>query len=383
MEAQFYNLWLQIGTKLCCKSSLLAFEPLNEPTGSTPAQFAELKKLNTIFLQALKDSGGFNTQRVVTLVGPGEDSVKTSLNLERPSANFTNPWAIQFHYYSPYDFIFSAWGKTIWGSDADIAAMDADFAAIRGNFTDVPILIGEWESNNVDETAARWKYFNTLQVLARKYSFGTFLWDNSATELDRSTETWRDQTAINTLLAAAAGKPNALPYSTTDPSSTTQRSDAFIYHQYGTPVTDATLTYDLNGNTLLALAGPYDATLNRNTDYNVTGSNITYRAGLLSKFISPTSTPGSLANFTLKFDQGASLTANLSSNSSSAGAVNAAGGDLAIPVTWKGINRPAAVKAVLPDGTCLFDTWTVYLPAPQQCRMVRFSRAFAIERCLY
>ena len=70
IEEKFYRLWYQIGTKLACKSSRLAFEPINEPPQSTAAQAAELNKLQGLFIKALSDSGGFNAERVVTLVGP-------------------------------------------------------------------------------------------------------------------------------------------------------------------------------------------------------------------------------------------------------------------------------------------------------------------------
>ena len=101
IEERFYRLWYQVGTKLACKSNLVAFEPINEPPGTTAADGAEQNKLNNIFLQAISDAGGFNAQRVVTLVGSGEDGVKTSQWFKKPDAKFTNPWAIQYHYYSP------------------------------------------------------------------------------------------------------------------------------------------------------------------------------------------------------------------------------------------------------------------------------------------
>lgn len=62
---------------------------------------SEINKLNGIFLQAINDAGGFNPQRVVTLVGAGEDSIKTSQWFKRPDTKFKNPWAIQYHFYSP------------------------------------------------------------------------------------------------------------------------------------------------------------------------------------------------------------------------------------------------------------------------------------------
>jgi len=101
IEEKFYRLWFQIGTKLACKGSIVAFEPINEPPGTTAEHGAEINKLNGIFLQAISDAGGFNTQRVVTLVGVGEDSIKTSQWFKRPDTKFKNPWALQYHYYSP------------------------------------------------------------------------------------------------------------------------------------------------------------------------------------------------------------------------------------------------------------------------------------------
>lgn len=100
IEEKFYRLWYQVGTKLACKSSLVAFESINEPPCNDADDAAEINKLNAIFLQAINDAGGFNPQRVVTLVGGGDDSVKTSEWFVAPSG-FPNPYAIQFHYYSP------------------------------------------------------------------------------------------------------------------------------------------------------------------------------------------------------------------------------------------------------------------------------------------
>jgi endoglucanase len=112
IEERFYKLWYQIGTKLACKGSMVAFEPINEPLGTTEAHGEELNKMNNIFLQAINDAGGFNSQRVVTLVGLNEDGGKTSQFFKRPDAKFKNPWAIQYHYYSPCKSLFNFnWGS--------------------------------------------------------------------------------------------------------------------------------------------------------------------------------------------------------------------------------------------------------------------------------
>lgn len=101
IEEKFTSLWTQIGTRFKCKSSLLAFEPLNEPVGTTAADGAEMNKINGIFLKTIRAAGGYNAQRVVTLVGLGEDSIKTSQWFVFPAGYESQPWALQYHYYSP------------------------------------------------------------------------------------------------------------------------------------------------------------------------------------------------------------------------------------------------------------------------------------------
>lgn len=100
IEEKFYRLWYQIGTKLGCKSNMVTFESINEPPVNNAQDAAELNKLNEIFLQAINKAGGFNSKRVVNLVGGGQDSIKTSQWFKAPTG-FSNPYAIQFHYYSP------------------------------------------------------------------------------------------------------------------------------------------------------------------------------------------------------------------------------------------------------------------------------------------
>ena len=390
IEDKFYRLWYQIGTKLACKSSFLAYEPINEPPGTTAAHAAELRKLEDLFLKAIIDAGGFNPQRVVTLNGPQENSDLTSQYFVRPT-NITNPWAIQYHYYSPYPFIFSAWGSTIWGSDQDKAALEADIANIRNNFTDVPLIIGEWAASPVaTETAARWKYFDFFVRTAAKYNTTTVLWDNGADFLDRANHVWRDQTAIDIYISALAGEANALPGSTTDPYAMTQFTSANIFVRVGQDVSSQSIPYILPSNTsLVSISGADNQSLARGVDYSVSGETIVFPASLLRSYFTPSTTPGSIANLTLDFSSGADLTLNLvlwdtpTLNSTSSSVEAANGSAISIPVQWKGINKPATVKAVTASGIYLVDDFTKYYGPLQNARTVSFSldRLFTILTC--
>jgi endoglucanase len=113
IDEKFGRLWAQIGARFACKSSKLIFEPLNEPVGTGRSDAEVLNDPSAIFLEEINAAGGYNPQRVVSLSGLGMDSIKTSEWFVRPSTYASQPWGLQFHYYSPYDFIFDAWGKTI------------------------------------------------------------------------------------------------------------------------------------------------------------------------------------------------------------------------------------------------------------------------------
>ena len=212
--------------------------------------------------------------------------------------------------------------------------------------------------------------------LANKYNTATMLWDNGGDQLDRATGKWRDLTAIDILMQAKAGVTNSLADSTTDANAATQFTSAYIFHQAGTAVTDISIPYLFNGNTLTSIKGPA-GTLTSGKDYVVSSTNVTYKAAFLSKYLSASAAPGSKANLTLTFSAGAPLTANivqydtpvLASTSSAASAVPS-GSDLNIPITWKGVESLAAVKGLMANGVGLVDSWTEYLGPLQQERMV-------------
>jgi endoglucanase len=101
---------------------------------------------------------------------------------------------------------------------------------------------------------------------------------------------------------------------------------------------------------------------------------VTFKAAFLSTLISPSTAPGSVANITVSFSQGANLLVNvLQWNTPTLGSTSsklpATSTDLLIPITWAGISRPAAVRAKKFDDTYVFDDWTRYLGPLQQGRM--------------
>jgi endoglucanase len=279
------------------------------------------------------------------------------------------------------DFIFSAWGRTTWGSPEDKQTLSTELSLIRSNFTDVPLIIGEWAASPVaTETAARWKYFDFFVRTAAQYNTTTVLWDNGADFLNRATHGWRDNTALDILRAVVKGEKNSLPESTTDGSATEQESSAYLYHKSGTNVSDTPLKFQFNGNRLQsAKLTKTGKELEKGTDYLVEEAKetVTFKSSFLSTILTPATAPGSVANITLVFSSGAPLLVNilqystpvLATSTSKLPAAPTALSDLHIPITWAGQNRPATVKAVKSDGKFLVDDWTQWLGPLQQGRM--------------
>lgn len=246
---------------------------------------------------------------------------------------------------------------------------------MRGNFSDIPLVIGEWAAaGTTTETAARWRYSDFFVRTAKKYGMTTFWWDNGATDFDRAAGKFRDPVVADIILKASQGKTNSLADSTTDPTATSQVSNAFIYNNVGASPSDLSATYILNGNTISSVRAPDGTTLRSGREIAISGNVVTFKGSYLGQYIKPSTAAGPVANFTISFSQGASLTTTLinqgpSKLASSGSTASSSGSDIVIPVTYGSQHQVAAVRAVLADGTCLFDTWTVYLGPLQQCYM--------------
>ncbi|APA10925.1 hypothetical protein sscle_07g056950 [Sclerotinia sclerotiorum 1980 UF-70] len=376
IEEKFSALWSQIGTRMRCKSSKLIFEPINEPPGTTQENANELNKLNNIFLAAINQAGGYNPQRVVALSGLQMNSVYTEQWFAKPTTYTSQPWGLEFHYYSPYSFIYNAWGDTIWGSDADKAALTEDLQLFAGNFSGIPTMIGEWQATPVivAEPGARWRYTDYFVKTARSFGFAHVLWDNGLDFLDRNTNTWYDPISMSVLFNAAKGVSNSLPDGTVDTSATSQNTSAYIFHKVGDPVIAQSLPFLLNGNTLTSITTSSGTTL-ATSSYSITSAGVlTFTQAYLSTLYSSTSTPGIKATLSLTFSAGSPsqiqvvqwATPTLSQTSFS----KQTSSDLTIPINYAGLSEVAAVKALNADGSYMVsgDSWTQYLGPLQQAR---------------
>ncbi|KAH7361744.1 endoglucanase B [Plectosphaerella cucumerina] len=371
IQERFRAIWTQIADKLKCKSSRLSFESINEAPANNAAQGQLVNEFNEIFLDAVVKSGGHNPDRVLHFVSGHMDPIKTSQWFE-PPANVENPWLLHFHYYSPYDFVFGAWGKTVWGTAEELAAVSNDLGVVRGNFTDVPLVLGEYDvSVTHTEPAARWAWFDHVARVATDLDTTLMVWDNGLDHLDRNAGTWRDPVSLAIVDAVIRGERNSLPGRTVDPSATSQFSSAFIWNKVGQSARNYELPWSFNGNTLTGVKTHTGASLTAGTDYTTSGTAITFTQSFLSQFVGPTVSTGSKANLTLTFSAGAFSNVEIiqwNTPEFLAEPDAVPGQDLSIPIKYNGWKMVAAVKAVSKTGTYLFDDWTMWLGDLQKGR---------------
>ncbi|MBV9528464.1 MAG: glycoside hydrolase family 5 protein, partial [Sphingomonas sp.] len=173
--------WQQVAPRFANAPRNVAFEILNEPHEKLDAE-----TWNAIFPQLLALVRQSNPTRIV-VVGPTSwNSSKELPTLQLPD---DRNLLVTFHYYEPFHFTHqgASWAGDvknlhgiIWGSDADRAAVAADFdqVAAWSRANDRPILLGEFGAYEKSGTPEKLRVAYTAAVRgeAERHGFGWSYW---------------------------------------------------------------------------------------------------------------------------------------------------------------------------------------------------------------
>lgn len=221
------------------------------------------------------------------------------------------------------------------------------------------------------EPAARWRYYDVLGRMCRKYAFASYIWDSGNDHLDRDAHAWRDPTGLHLYFNALLGNVNSLPDSTVDTLSTSQFSSAFAFHKAGDAVENITLSFTLNGNSVLSISNG-SVELKAGTDYIVNGAEIVLTVSFLSPYFPDGSTAGVKATLMVAFTQSPSIPIQLVQWDTpvlpKSSAQPSTGSDIDVAVHWNGVGKPATMAAFKSDGNPLIDEWTLGSPPLQRGR---------------
>ncbi len=189
--------WDQVAPRYASAPRNVAFEILNEPHAALDAP-----TWNKLFPQLLAEVRKSNPTRIV-VVGPTSwNSLKELPTLSLPA----DPnLLVTFHYYEPFHFTHqgASWVPEvtnlhgiIWGSEADRAALRADFDKVSAwaAANHRPILLGEFGAYDKSGTPMdlRVAYTAAVRCEAQRHGFGWAYWqfDSDFIAWDMKTDSW-------------------------------------------------------------------------------------------------------------------------------------------------------------------------------------------------
>jgi aryl-phospho-beta-D-glucosidase BglC (GH1 family) len=356
--ARYTSTWTQIAERFRDAPQQLVLESVNEPqfTGSSgEAQELELlDELNTTFHSIVRDSGGNNADRVLvlpTLHTSSDQALLDDLDSTITALNDPNI-AATIHYYGFWPFSVNIAGYTRFDAESQ-ADVTATFDRVHETFVSqgIPVILGEYgllgfdKSLDTVERGEMLKFFEFFGSEARQNQVTTMWWDNGQ-HLDRESLQWQDP-----------GLFQRIESSWTTDSATASTDQVFVPR--GQQPTDATITLNLNGNTLSSIANGSE-TLTEGEDYTVSGDQLTITGATLAR-LTESQEHGVNATLTLQFSGGLPWDVNVITYETPT-LQNATGttSSLNIPTAFNG-DRLATMEAVYADGTNAGpQNWTSY-----------------------
>jgi endoglucanase len=190
-EKKFPAYWTEIANAFADRGERLAFESLNEEThfdgaGSREKAYATLTRVNQIFVDTVRKTGGNNATRLLIVTGYATDFEKTADKLYvLPKDSVANKLMISVHYYTPWQFAGmtkdESWGKVqhTWGTEADAAQLNKLFDVMQEFTTrnDIPAFVGEFAPTTEKEPVSRARYMNAIVDAALKRKMVPVLWE--------------------------------------------------------------------------------------------------------------------------------------------------------------------------------------------------------------
>ncbi len=232
-EKKFRSYWEQISTFFAGKNEKVLLEALNEETnfsgeGSTAKAYATLTRVNQIFIDTVRKSGGNNAKRLLIVAGYSTDIAKTCASgYQLPKDTLPGRLFISVHYYTPYQFCGltedADWGKMMrtWGSPDDVKQLQQLFDQMQAFCTrnDIPAYIGEFgvaTKNKDPDARARWMSAVSNAALARRMV--PVLWDTGGDVSRNDPYSAQPRAGADAEEPGAAGASAAAPGFTGHPS---------------------------------------------------------------------------------------------------------------------------------------------------------------------
>jgi aryl-phospho-beta-D-glucosidase BglC (GH1 family) len=296
INAKMNSYWTQIATAFAGYDHHLLFAGANEPNVNSPADMTTLMFYYQTFVNAVRDSGGNNTNRWLVLQGGGDTTWLNAL----PTDPIPNRLMVEYHCYSPPQFAIlssdASWGivQYFWGPAyhysgdptrncvaPEEGAIDAGFQQLTDLYVSrgIPVLVGEFgaaskpflAATNATESAwnraSSYYWHKYVAESARGHGLSPFFWSTPGTPFDWTSGAVNDAQLISVLTGGIAPPPpNGAPYAASGLSATISNNNVVLSWTAGNGATSYSL-YRANESGYESAIAPFVT--------GVTGTNYT------------------------------------------------------------------------------------------------------------
>jgi len=190
MHRRFAAIWQQLCEHFADYDDRLIFEGYNEMLDeeahwkfTDAASLARLNALAQLFVDTVRDSGGYNATRnlvVSTYAGATHRHILRAFEL--PGDRVEGHLIVETHSYDPWGFTIATadWDRLteVWEPHGD-HMLKATFRRLELRFTSkgIPVIIGEYGCEDKNNTPERVKYMSRIISEAAKRGIVCFYWD--------------------------------------------------------------------------------------------------------------------------------------------------------------------------------------------------------------
>ena len=238
IKAEFTAIWTQIAEKFKNKGHFLIFEPFNEihdggwgwgtNREDGGLQYSIVNEWNQAFVDAVRATGGNNTDRYLSVIGYCADIDLTCNNLVIPTDVTPNRLVVGIHSYEPYDYTLGC-SYDVFGHNAGKAGESKIveyLKRLKETYQDkgIPTYVGEFGCSQRNSTYEKYRlyYLEYFCKAARENNIALAVWDNGATGVGSEHHAYIDHGTGEYCSDEAKAAVNAMidGYYTNDPDYT-------------------------------------------------------------------------------------------------------------------------------------------------------------------
>jgi len=216
------KVWAQIAERFKGYDEKLIFESMNEPrmigtiyewNGGNEEGWDVINKLNEVFIETIRNSGGNNRLRHLLVPTYAASSNLNALHGFKLPANADDKVMVSVHSYTPYEFALSSGKVSAWSpsNQKDTGEIDNLMCNLDDVFISkgIPVILGEFGARDKDNLESRVLWARYYVQKARLKGIPCIWWDNGIFEgkgerfglLDRNNLNWRYPEIIDALMS--------------------------------------------------------------------------------------------------------------------------------------------------------------------------------------